>query len=133
MALLDRLRPQPGWKHADPAVRLAAVEAVDAGDQALLATIAREDDAPRVRRAAVAKLQDVDALAAVAGADSDDQTRTDAIERLTLIAQQPPDGAVDVGLRAVAAITGERALAAIARSAGPIEVATAAATRLQEP
>src|SRR5215471_12594697 len=101
MALLDRLRPQPGWRHADPAVRLAAVEAVDAADQVTLATIVREDDTPRVRRAALAKLQDVDTLATVARHDSDEQTRTDAIERLTLIATQR-EGSVDEGTRAVA-------------------------------
>ena len=26
MALLDRLRPQPAWKHADPAVRIASLD-----------------------------------------------------------------------------------------------------------
>jgi hypothetical protein len=134
MALLDRLRPQPGWKHADPAVRLAAVEAVDAADQTLLATIAREDDSSRVRRAAVAKLLDVDTLATIAHHDGDEQTRTDAIERLTLIAQQPPpEGSVDAGLRALAGIVGERPLAAVARSAAAVEIASAAAARLQEP
>jgi hypothetical protein len=136
MALLDRLRPQPGWKHADAAVRLAAVEALDGADQALLATIAREDDAPRVRRAALVRLHDVDALAAVARNDRDDQTRADAIERLTTLATESGSGTgldAPQGVRAVAAISGERQLAAIARSAAAVEVATAAAIRLQEP
>jgi hypothetical protein len=132
MALLDRLRPQPGWKHADPAVRLAAVEALDAADQALLATIAREDDTARVRRAAVAKLQDIDTLATVARADSDAQTQADAIERLTHLASRS-EATADEGTRAVAAITSERHLAAIARSAAPLEVVQAAITRLQDP
>jgi hypothetical protein len=137
MALLDRLRPQPGWKHADPAVRLAAVEALDGSDQAVLATIAREDDTARVRRAAVAKLQDIDTLAAVARGDSDAQIQADAVERLTQIASRAvatsdAEAAIPDGLLAVAAISSERHLAQIARSVAPIEVARAAADRLQD-
>jgi hypothetical protein len=131
MALLDRLRPQPGWKHPDPAVRLAAVESLDASEQALLATIAREDEAPRVRRAAVAKLTEVDALAAVARGDRDDQVRADAVERLTALASAA-DTDETIGAAAVAAIADERHLALVARSAAPVKVAAAAAARLQE-
>ncbi len=131
MALLDRLRPQPGWKHPDPAVRLAAVESLDASEQALLATIAREDEAPRVRRAAVAQLTEVDALAAVARGDSDDQVRADALERLTALASAT-DTDETIGAAAVAAIADERHLALVARSAAPVKVAAAAAARLQE-
>jgi hypothetical protein len=148
MALLDRLRPQPGWKHPDPAVRLAAVEALEDSEQALLATIAREDEAPRVRRAALAKVQDVDTLAALARGDGDEQVRGEAIERLTALATHSGDAdeadserdaasqqrtIVEQGLRAVAAIASERHLAVIARSAAPAQVAAAAAARLQEP
>ena len=63
MTILDRFRAQPGQRHADPAVRLAFVQDVAIDQRALLAEIAREDEDPRVRKAAVAKLMDPAALA----------------------------------------------------------------------
>jgi Domain of Unknown Function (DUF349) len=130
MALLDRLRPQPGWKHSDPATRLAAVEALAPTEQALLASLAREDDAPRVRRAAVARLDDPETLGVIGQQDADDQVRADAIARLTKIAVEAVDPAT--GRRAVAALADERHLNGIARSAAPVEVCEAALDRITE-
>ena len=66
MTLLDRFRAQPPQKHADPVVRLAYVQEIPIDERDLLAEIARDDPDARVRRAAVAKLMDPSALAAVA-------------------------------------------------------------------
>jgi hypothetical protein len=131
MALLDRLRPQPGWKHPDPAIRLSALETLPATEQAVFATLAREDDTPRVRRAAVARLDDPETLGAIAKGDADDQVRAEAIARLTALAVAGIDPAI--GRRAVAALVDERHLGIIARSAAPIEICGAALDRVTEP
>ena len=64
MTLLDRFRTQTRHKHPDPAVRLAFVAEIPLDDRELMAAIAREDEDPRVRRAAVAKLMEPAALGA---------------------------------------------------------------------
>jgi hypothetical protein len=51
MGILEKLRPQPRWKHADPAVRVAAVYEIRPDDTETLHALAREDAEPRVRRA----------------------------------------------------------------------------------
>ena len=66
MGLFDRFKSQPRWKHADPAVRITAVDAMPDEDQELLLQIAREDEDAGVRRAAAAKLSDAAALAQIA-------------------------------------------------------------------
>jgi len=78
MALLDRFRTQPRQKHPDPAVRLAFVQEIPIDERELLAEIAREDSDARVRRAAVAKLMDVPALAAITKDDADESVRAQA-------------------------------------------------------
>jgi Domain of Unknown Function (DUF349) len=130
MALLDRLRPQPAWKNPDPSVRLAAVEGLAATEQPLLATIARHDESPRVRRAAVSRLSDLDGLLA-AQEDSDGQVRAEALARLVAMATDSQD--VKEALRALAAVDDERQLAGVARSARLESVARAALERVQEP
>src|SRR5215470_12551434 len=86
MALLDRFRSHPVAKHPDPDVRLAHVEAlaIDARDE--LASFAREDESPRIRRAAVAKLMDPVVLAVVAREDADSGVRAHAVSMLRDIA-----------------------------------------------
>jgi hypothetical protein len=56
MGLLDKLKPQPRWKHADPALRLEAVRELD--DAAELAVLAESDPDARVRRAAICRITD---------------------------------------------------------------------------
>jgi len=64
MSLLDRLKPQPKWKHPDPHIRAAAVLDLDDADE--LRSIVREDADAAVRRAAVKRLGDAAVLADVA-------------------------------------------------------------------
>ena len=47
MALFDRFR-QPKWKHADPAIRLEAVNELGDDAQEVLCSLAREDADPGV-------------------------------------------------------------------------------------
>lgn len=102
MGLFSVRRPEPQWKHPDPKLRLAAVGRLD--DPALLASISREDDEPRVRQRAAETLRDL------------------ALE-----------ARVEVALEALAALEGEPVLLAVAKAASHEEVARRALLRLPDP
>ncbi len=57
----------PKWKSKNPEVRLAAVQAMGAGERDTLLTLAAEDGDSRVRLAAVVRIEDRAALEALAG------------------------------------------------------------------
>src|SRR5256885_1756493 len=118
MAILDRFRTLPRHKHPDPAVRLAYVAELPIDDREQLAAIARGDDDPHVRRAAVAKLLDPPVLAGVAREDRDEAVRDQAIAMLRDIALEAFEGVTEAeSLAAVAALTDVQTLAAIANPA----------------
>ena len=112
MGLLDKLKPQPRWKHADPAVRLEAVRELD--DAAELAVLAESDSDARVRRAAICRISDPGVLGRVAAGDADPETRDRAADRLLALATAGPDEASC--LAAVRALADPRRLSTIARS-----------------
>ena len=64
MSFLDRFKPQPRWKHADPAVRAASIAEIpdDEEHRAVLSELASLDDDVRVRRAAQARIGAVEEL-----------------------------------------------------------------------
>ena len=66
MSFLDRFRPLPRWKHADPVVRAAAVSEIPGDDEHgdVLVELAGADEDVRVRRAAPARVESVGALVA---------------------------------------------------------------------
>jgi len=68
MSFLDRFKPQPRWKHADPGVRAAAIPEIpdDPEHQGVIEELARADEDVRVRREAVAHLANVAVLADLA-------------------------------------------------------------------
>lgn len=131
MALLDRLRPQPAWKHADPAVRLASLDTLTESEHGVIATLARSDDSPRVRRAAIARLTDADVLGTIARGDVDTQVRSDALARLLALALDGTD--LPRAAQAARALREDRHLAQVARSAPDAEIALSALDRLVEP
>src|SRR5687768_18201845 len=88
MGILEKLRPQPRWKHADPAVRAAAVYELGPDDGEALRALAREDAEARVRRAAVTRLDDAALLGEIARTDPDDDVRADAIRGLAGLAAE---------------------------------------------
>lgn len=137
MTLLDRFRTQPRQKHADPAVRLAFVEETPLAERALLSTIAREDDDPRVRRAAVSKLLDAAALLTVAKEDGDETVRAAATGMLRDLALESFEGVGEEdGLAAVGALAllkDTRPLAVVAKSAPSVTVALRARAALDDP
>jgi len=91
MGILEKLRPQPRWKHADPAVRAAAVYDLGPDDADALRALAREDAEARVRRAAVTRLEDIETLADVARTDPDDEVRAEAVRGLVGMAAETDD------------------------------------------
>jgi hypothetical protein len=91
MGILERLRPAPKWKHADPAVRASAVYELGPDDGEALRSLAREDAEPRVRRAAVARLDDVAVLGEVARTDPEEDVRAEAVRNLAGLAAEAAD------------------------------------------
>ena len=91
MGILEKLRPQPRWKHADPAVRAAAVYDLGPDETDALRALAREDADPRVRRAAVNRIDELSVLADVARTDPDEDVRADAIRGLAGLAAEADD------------------------------------------
>ena len=130
MSFLERFRPQPKWKHADPAVRLAAVDELSVEDRPVLAALATDDPDPRVRRAAILSLADVAVLAGLAGSDPDEGVRGAAVSRLVEVVVQTT-GPADAGA-GLAAIVEPRQLVTIARQAVLEPVRLAAVSRLDD-
>src|SRR5262249_48796693 len=117
------------WKHADPAIRLEAVKELD--DQLELAALAEHDGDVRVRRAAVARTAEVEALGRVAAHDADTETRDRAADRLLAIANANADD-VTRALAAAQALTDARRLSTLAKSDAAEAVCTAALARTTE-
>jgi hypothetical protein len=128
MGLLEKLRPQPRWKNADPAVRLEALKELD--DKAELDALAEFDPDVRVRRAVVGRLDNVTVLGQVARADADLETRDRAGDRLLALATGKgatnPEDTVTQALEAVMALTDTRRLAMVVKT-GVVEAARAEA------
>ena len=133
MKFLDKLKPQPRWKHADPAVRHEAVK--DLEDQAELGCLAETDPDPRIRRAAVAKVVSAEVLGRVASLDTDPEARDRAAERLVAFAcriPKPEDAAADSPLAAVRELADQRRLSVVAKSDAIDEVRAHALSRVTE-
>src|SRR5688572_18655589 len=88
MGILEKLRPQPRWKHADPGVRAAAVYDLGPDEGEALRQLAREDTEARVRRAAVTRLSDIAVLGDIGRTDPDEDVRAEAIRGLAGLAAE---------------------------------------------
>ncbi|HZJ62226.1 MAG TPA: hypothetical protein VFD36_01785, partial [Kofleriaceae bacterium] len=131
MSFLDRFKIQPKHKSADPEVRAASVEELGPGeeDAATLLSLAREDSDARVRRAAIARLQDVGVLAAIAESDPDPAIREELIARLAGVAvSADAEGAG----RALAALTDQKQIANVAKTSPVDTVRAEAVARLTD-
>jgi hypothetical protein len=93
MGLLEKLRPQPRWKHGDPIVRAAAVYELGPEEAAALRTLARDDADARVRRAAVSRIDDPAILGEIGRSDPDEEVRAEAIRGLAGLAMEASDAA----------------------------------------
>jgi hypothetical protein len=130
MGILDLLKPQPRWKHADPSVRLEAVRDLD--DAVELATLAEGDADARVRRACVARTSDVAVLSRIAAGDADADTRERAAERLLALASAA-DTDEAVAVEAVRGIVDGRRLSTLAKSDARDAIRAAALARVDDP
>ena len=91
MGILEKLRPQPRWKHTDPAVRAAAVYELGPDEADALRALSREDADTRVRRAAVGRIDDIAVLADVARTDPDEEVRVEALRTLAGLGAETDD------------------------------------------
>jgi hypothetical protein len=133
MTLLDRFRAQSRDKHPDPAVRLAFVDELPLDDHTTIAAVAREDEDPRVRKAAVAKLMTPSVLAAIARDDRDETVRGQALSMLRDIALEAFEDVSEAdSLQAVEAVDDVRLLGQIAKVATRGAVARHAVSRVAD-
>ena len=126
MGILEKLRPQPRWKHADPAVRALAVYGLGPDDTEALHALAREDAEARVRRAAVTRIDDVTLLGEIARTDPDEDVRVEAVRGLAGIAAEADNvsQALDA-VRALLALGRMREIVLVARDSSSGEVRAA--------
>jgi len=127
MGILDKLKPQPRWKHADPAIRIESLRELD--DAVELAVLAETDPDARVRRAAAGRSDDPVVLSRIAAGDTDTGAQDGATERLSTLAMTTGNG---TALAAVEAIRDPKRLSAIAKSAAPEAVALSALGRTSD-
>jgi hypothetical protein len=139
MGFLDKLKPQPRWKHADAAIRLEAIKELDAADD--LALLAETDPDVRVRRAAIARLSDAPVLGRIAASDADVETRDRAADRLVSLAIRSGASSDDetavaaeaaLAVEAVRAVSDGRRLSTIAKSDAAAGVRAEALSRITE-
>jgi hypothetical protein len=126
MGLLEKLRPQPKWKHADPAIRLEGLHEIDDADQETLVALAQDDPDTRVRRAAAGRVRDAAVLAALVRNESDVATRDAAASRLSALAEDADEAAALAAVTALGALGRQRELAAAARASTRAAVRRAA-------
>jgi Domain of Unknown Function (DUF349) len=132
MGLLEKLRPQPKWKHTDPAVRLEGLHEIEDQDQDSLVALATDDGDARVRRAAAARVTDAAVLAAIVRNESDAATRDYATARLAALAERDDEPVALSAVSALAALGRQRELAAVARASTLEMVRRAAAEQVTD-
>lgn len=133
MSFLDRFKPQPRWKHADPAVRAAAVVEIPEDEESIatLRELASDDDDVRVRRAAGERLYRASDLLPLARKERDEALRRELVERLVSIATAQGESDGDAAL-ALEGIEDQRQLAAVAQGSPHDTVRTAALGRVHD-
>ncbi len=127
MRILDRLKPQPRWKHSDPVVRLQAIP--ELGDAIELAALAEHDPDAKVRTAVLAKVVDPVVLGRVTSADTDRGVRDTAADRLLAMAL---DASNPEAARATSLLSDVRRVSVIAKSTAADDVRGIALTRLTD-
>jgi hypothetical protein len=133
MGLLEKLRPQPRWKHADPTVRAAAVYELGPDEGDALRALAREDADARVRRAAVSRLDDPAVLGDIGRSDPDEDVRAEAIRGLAGLAVEATDApSAAAVLRQLIDLGRTKEVATVAKSAPTAEIRAAAVDALQD-
>ena len=132
MGLLEKLRPQPKWKHADPSVRLEGLQEIEDTDQESLAALATDDPDARVRRAAVARVSDALVLATILRNESDASVRDHAATRLAGLAEQGDERVALAAVSSLATLGRQRELATVARGSSLDSVRRAAVEQVSD-
>ena len=134
MGILEKLRPQPRWKHADPGVRAAAVYELGPDEGEALRQLAREDTEARVRRAAVTRLNDVAELGEIARTDPDDDVRAEAVRGLAGLAAETTDVArATEAVRQLVALGRTKEVVVVARESTVPTVRAAVVDLIEDP
>ena len=133
MSFLDRFKLQPKWKHADAAVRAAAVAEIpdDQEHRTVIAELAASDPDVRVRAAAVDRVDDVALLARLARSEQDPELRRRLADRLVEIAIAPAATDADAAL-ALDGLDDPRQFSTIAKSSPHDTVRAASLGRVHE-
>jgi hypothetical protein len=133
MSFLDRFKPQPRWKHADPTVRAAAVTEIpdDPEHDRVVEELAQQDEDVRVRRAAAARVTNVAVLVALARSERDEELRRTFADRLVEVAVAPAETDGDAAL-ALEGLEDQKQLASVAKASPHDTVRTAALGRIHD-
>jgi len=133
MSFLDRFKPQPRWKHADPAVRAAAIGDIpdDPEHRGTIEELAAGDEDIRVRTAALARVGDVSVLARLARSERDPELRRYVADRLVAIATAPSDTDADAAL-ALDGLDDPKQFSTIAKSSPHDTIRAAALGRVHD-
>ena len=133
MSFLDRFKPQPRWKHTDPAIRAAAVPEIpdDPEHRGAIEELAMGDEDARVRAAAIARVADVTLLARLARWERDPDLRRQVTDRLVAVATAPAETDGDAAL-ALDGLDEPRHFATIAKSSPHDTIRTAALARVHD-
>ncbi len=134
MSFLDRFKLQPRWKHADAAVRAAAVAEIpdDAEHRPVIEELAASDPDARVRSAAVDRVVDVALLTRLARSEQDAELRRRLADRLVEIAIAAAPTDADAAL-ALDGLDDPRQFSTIAKSSPHDTVRAAALGRVHDP
>ncbi len=133
MGILEKLRPHPRWKHADPTVRVAAVYELGPDDSGTLHALACEDAEARVRRAAVTRIDAVAVLGEVGRTDPDEEVRAEAVRGLAGIAAEADDfGQAIEAVRQLMALGRTKEIVLVARDSSSVEVRAAVVDFLED-
>jgi hypothetical protein len=127
MAFLDRFKPQPKWRHADAAIRTAAVADIpdDEEHRSVLVELSAQDPDPRVRRAAIERLDRAEDLVGLMRTERDDDLRRFVADRLVRIATAPAGNDGGAAL-ALSGLEDQRQLSTVAKES-PFDTVRAAA------
>jgi hypothetical protein len=133
MSFLDRFKPLPRWKHADSAIRAAAIPEIpaDAEHRAVIEELATRDEDVRVRAAAVVRIDDVSLLARLARVERDEDLRREITDRLVAVAVAPAATDADAAL-ALDGLDDPKQFSTIAKSSPHDTIRTAALGRIHD-
>ncbi len=127
---------KPKWRHADPQVRMQALQALDASrpeSRAVLHEAATGDSDALVRRVAIKGLNDLDVLWRIVQNETDTDTRSAAQQRfMTLLAGTDPETPpLAARLRQLADLTDQKLIDDLARRGVEVELRRAALQRVE--